>query len=682
MVKRLISRVQNTNLKNKIFFFTTAVILLISVLIALFTRWVLISSLTSELKERGLGIGHSIAESGRGYILTEDIPELISLIFDARLGVRRHLMGYVYITDKQDKILAHTFTMEFPSELVNVNPIKPEKAYDVKLLRLDGKLVYDVVVPVTEGIYRIGSVHVGLKKQHIDQLIGKLRITFLGFVSAVTILFFIISHHLSKYITRPITELIKVSDEISRGNFDITHNLASSVHCWENRDCTQADCPAYGNDGIPCWYVDGTLSAGGGPDKFPGKLARCENCPVYCIGIKDEVRQLSNSFLNMTNRIMDSQAKLKESDNKYRSLFAGGPNPIFVLDRKTLVILSANPSAEETYGYTREELIGKIFTDLGAFDLDTVQQADFQAHHQGQITTVGSKIQCRKKGDDLLYVNVHACPVLYQNKDAVILATTDITEMVEKDNQLIQASKMTTLGEMSAGIAHELNQPLNAIKMGNEFIDMMIEKKEKIPDENLLQIVKEVSSQVDRAVDIIRRLRDFGRKADFTKEKVNINKPVQDVLDIIGRQLRLQNIDIKIKMDKDIPPILAHRNRIEQVIFNLITNARDAINQKLEAGGASSGNRILIQTHARDDQVMGAGSYTGIGIDTALNERIFEAFFTTKKMGEGMGLGLSITNGIVEDYGGKINIESSQETGTTFHLSFPAATGGRNHDIT
>jgi len=621
MVKQLILSMKNTNLKNKIFFFTTAVILLISVFIALFTRWVLISSLTSELKERGLGIGHSIAESSRGYILTKDIPQLISLIFDARLGVRKHLVDYVYITDKQDKILAHTFITDFPVKLLNSNPIEPEKTDGIVLLRLEGKFVYDVAVPVTEGIYRIGSVHIGLEKQHIDQLIGKLRTTFLGFVSAVTILFFIISHHLSKYITQPIRELIKVSDEISRGNFKITHNLDS----------------------------------------------------VDSMGIKDEVRQLSTSFMNMTNRIMDSQAKLTESENKYRSLFTGGPNPIFVLDRETLRILSANPSAEETYGYAKENLIGKFFTELGSFELDKVQQADFQAQHAGKITTIGSKIQCRTKGGDLLYVNVHACPVRYQDKDAVILATTDITEMVEKDNQLIQASKMTTLGEMSAGIAHELNQPLNAIKMGNEFIDMMIEKKEKIPEKNLLQIVKEVSSQVDRAVDIIDRLRDFGRKADFTKEKININKPVQGVLDIIGRQLRLQNIDIQFKRDEDIPPILAHRNRIEQVIFNLITNARDAINQKLEAGGESQGNCIRIETHAREDQVMVTVSDTGIGMDALLKERIFEAFFTTKKMGEGMGLGLSITNGIVEDYGGKINIKSLEGQGTTFELSFPAA---------
>jgi C4-dicarboxylate-specific signal transduction histidine kinase len=179
---------------------------------------------------------------------------------------------------------------------------------------------------------------------------------------------------------------------------------------------------------------------------------------------------------------------------------------------------------------------------------------------------------------------VHACPAFYEDKHALIVATTDISEMVEKDSQLIQASKMTTLGEMSAGIAHELNQPLNAIKMGSEFLEMMIEEKTRIPEQELSQIVREVSSQVDRAEGIIRRLRDFGRKADFTKEKILINDPINAVLDIIGRQLRLQNIDVQLQLTENLPSILAHHNRIEQVIFNLLTNARDAINLNEEAG--------------------------------------------------------------------------------------------------
>ncbi len=621
MAQSLTDRIRNSSLKNKIFFSVTAVILLISVLIALFTRWILISTLTSELKQRGLGIAYSIAESCRGYLLTNDVNQLTSLIFDARLGTRRELVGYVFILDKQGQILAHTFISEFSEQIARANPIAPEQDHRIQLINSGKDEVYDVAVAVTEGIYRIGSVHVGLYKKHIDQLINKLRTTFLGFVSVVILFFFIISHHLAKTITQPITALTKVSDEISRGIFDVQLN------------------PQNG-------FQQG--------------------------GIKDEVRQLSRSFINMTNRIKESQAKLKESDNKYRSLFASGPNPIFVLDRKTLTILSANPSAEEAYGYTKEELVGRLFTDLGPFELDENQWSEFNGRHADNVTTISSKVRYFKKGQEAFYVNVHACPAYYEDKDALIVATTDISEMVEKDSQLIQASKMTTLGEMSAGIAHELNQPLNAIKMGSEFLEMMIEKEAPIPEKELFQIVREVSSQVDRAEGIIRRLRDFGRKTDFTKEKILINDPINSVLDIIGRQLRLQNIDVQLHLAANLPPILAHHNRIEQVIFNLLTNARDAINLKEEAGLGSNHRNIVIKSRTEAHQVVVAVSDTGIGIDPAVKAQIFEAFFTTKKMGEGMGLGLSITNGIVEDYGGKIQIDSEQGQGTTFVLSFPA----------
>jgi PAS domain S-box-containing protein len=622
MAQSLIDSIRNSSLKNKIFVSTTAVILLVSVLIAVFARWVLITTLISELKQRGLGIGYSIAESSRSFILTEDLPQLTSLIFDARLGARRELVGYVFISGKQDEILAHTYTSEFPAGLAQANPIEPNDDHSIKLLNMVDDAVYDVAVAVNEGIYRIGSVHVGLYKKHIDQLIGKLRTTFLGFVSAVTILFFIISHALSKYITQPITELTKVSDEISRGNFDIR------------------------------------------PDLIRG---------IRQSGVRDEVRQLSSSFLNMTDRLKESRRKLQESENKYRSLFAGGPNPILVLDRQTLTILSANPSAEETYGYTKEELVGRPFTDLGPIELvDDPIRTDPGDRRPWRITTVNSKMQYCKKSGETFYVNVHACPTTFQDKKALIVATTDITAMVEKDSQLIQASKMTTLGEMSAGIAHELNQPLNAIKMGSEFLEMMIERGQPVAENDLHQVVGEVSSQVDRAANIIRRLRDFGRKADFSKEPICINAPIRSVMDIIGRQLKLQDIDVRLQLMEDLPPILAHHNRIEQVIFNLLTNARDAINLKDDSGAKDLRRRIVVKSYRQADRVAVEIADTGIGIEPADKERIFEAFFTTKKMGEGMGLGLSITLGIVEDYGGRIRIHSTQGRGATFNLSFPA----------
>jgi C4-dicarboxylate-specific signal transduction histidine kinase len=131
---------------------------------------------------------------------------------------------------------------------------------------------------------------------------------------------------------------------------------------------------------------------------------------------------------------------------------------------------------------------------------------------------LNSKLQYRRKDGSHLYVNVHACSSRHMAREVLIIATTDITEMVEKDNLLIQASKMRNLGEMSASIAHELNQPLNAIKMGSEYLEMMTERDRDLLAQDLVTVVVEISDQVDRATQIINRLRDFGRKSDMSKK--------------------------------------------------------------------------------------------------------------------------------------------------------------------
>ncbi|MDJ0782158.1 MAG: ATP-binding protein [Desulfosarcinaceae bacterium] len=624
------TRIKNTSLKNKIFLATTAVILLISVLIALFTRWVLISSLTSELKLRGLGIATSIAESSRGAILTADRPQLTSLIFDAMLGERRYLLDYVFVQDKKGAVLAHTFTHPFPVRLAHANPLDPTAGTEgaIRLLRHRNRDIYDIAVPVREGIYPIGTVHVGLYKEHIDRLVSKLRSTFLGFLSAVTIIFFAVSHWLSRYISRPLSRLTQASDEISRGNFEMAIAPAPS----------------------------GTSPLG------KGQQASLRS--------NDEVRLLADSFTHMTAHIRHSQAQLRESELKYRSLFTGGPNPILVLDRRDHTIIDANPSTEEVYGYTREELIGKAIDRLGPFEM----KADLLRTAEPKPVLVSAKVAYQRKNGTALHVNVHACPAHYGERPALIVATTDITDMVEKDNQLIQFSKLKTLGEMSAGIAHELNQPLNAIKMGSEYLEMMTERAEMMTREDLATVGGEVSRQVDRATEIIGRLRDFGRKTDFTRERVCLNDPIRSVLKIVAPQLELQNINLVLDLAPDLPSVGAHHNRIEQVIFNLLTNARDAINQK--TAGAAEGDvarEIEIRSIAQDGHAVVTVADTGVGIPADVQAQIFEAFFTTKEMGEGMGLGLSISSGIVEDYRGALRVESTPGQGTTFRLSFPLA---------
>ncbi|MCP4185141.1 MAG: PAS domain S-box protein, partial [Hyphomicrobiales bacterium] len=334
-------------------------------------------------------------------------------------------------------------------------------------------------------------------------------------------------------------------------------------------------------------------------------------------GEDGEVEFITGAFLDITERKLAERA-LHESEKNYRSLFNSGPNPIFVLDHDNFVILDANPIAEETYGYNKKELVGRSFSDLGPTDGDKFDEKmkTVVANSQERLSAclVSLKEQHFKKDNQPFYVRVIACPTHYRRRPAIIVSTTDITELLEKDAQLVQASKMATLGQMSAGIAHELNQPLNVIKMGSEYIEMILEKNHLQMKPELVDVARNVNAQVDRASEIINLLRDFGRRPDFQKEHVNINAVIKDVLAIIGKQLKIHNIDIITDLDDSIPSILAQSNRIEQVFFNLLTNAGDAIHQKRNTTGERHPEKITISTYSQPDHVVVTVSDTGIGI--------------------------------------------------------------------
>lgn len=356
---------------------------------------------------------------------------------------------------------------------------------------------------------------------------------------------------------------------------------------------------------------------------------------------------------------------------KYRSLFDSGPDPIFVVDCSTNLILDANPRAEELYEYSRGELVGRSFLELGR---DHVREC-LATLNDGETTSgcvYYPKILHFKKGDRPFYVNMHACPISYGGVYAMIVAVTDITEMVEKDAQLVQAAKMKTLGEMSAGIAHEINQPLNAIKMGSEYLNLLIEQKLTVSEQQITEMATEISQQVDRATEIINNLREFGRKSGIILERVNMNEPIRGVQSIIGRQFSIQRIHMQLELAEEMPSIKAHNNRLQQVFFNLLNNARDAIQERME-GEPNMWGEIRIRTYVEQGRAIAAFSDNGGGIPDDVRNKIFEPFFSTKQTGKGMGLGLAITYGIVRDYGGTITIDSMVGRGTTFMLSFPIA---------
>ena len=233
VIQEAAKRFRDISLKNKIFFSIIAVILIISAAIALMARWILVDNLIDELELRGIAIARTIAERSSGYILDKNYPELLSLIFDeAKLKERQHLVSYIFVSGREDQVLSHTLTRQFPESLRLANRVPPDETKSVRLCRIGDQMAYDIAIPITQGIYRIGTVHVGLNKNHIDQLVGKLRTTFLGFLSLVVVIIFVITHRIAKYITMPISKLTQISDELSKGNFDVKLDAEQGTRCW------------------------------------------------------------------------------------------------------------------------------------------------------------------------------------------------------------------------------------------------------------------------------------------------------------------------------------------------------------------------------------------------------------------------------------------------------------------
>lgn len=245
----------------------------------------------------------------------------------------------------------------------------------------------------------------------------------------------------------------------------------------------------------------------------------------------------------------------------------------------------------------------------------------------------------------------------------------DNTEIREAREKLIHAAKMATLGEMATGAAHEINQPLNVIRMAAHNARRLLDSGEENP-ELLLAKIDRIEGQVSRAASIIDQMRMFGRRSDRTPVLFSVREAVDNALVLVREQFGNNGIDLRLDTEiEGSDNVLGHRDQLEQVLMNLMVNARDAI----VSSGSESGHSIRIRLVSTDDggTILLEVSDTGGGVDEGVQERMFEPFFTTKEVGKGTGLGLSISFGIIQEMGGRITV-TNQERGACFRIELPA----------
>ena len=349
------------------------------------------------------------------------------------------------------------------------------------------------------------------------------------------------------------------------------------------------------------------------------------------------------------------------------------PNPVFVLDMDSLKILDCNASVKAVYGYDKREILNRSFLDLF---LETAR--DKYASQIRKYAAI-NQVKHQTKTGKTVFVNIRISPSSYPGKDVFLVTTSDISKRLETEQQLIQASKMATLGEMATGVAHELNQPLSVIKTASSFSIKKIDNNEPIEDDILINLLVKIDSNIDRATKIINHMRQFARKSDTELEKVDINEVLKRAFEIFSQQLKLRGIEVQWKIDNKLPKIYADPSRLEQVFINLLLNARDAIEEKWDhLESESSRKKISLKTMYDKQFVICEVCDTGIGISETIADKIFEPFFTTKEVGQGTGLGLSISYGIVKDCGGRIHAVPNKPEGACFILKFPVK--GKNHE--
>lgn len=245
------------------------------------------------------------------------------------------------------------------------------------------------------------------------------------------------------------------------------------------------------------------------------------------------------------------------------------------------------------------------------------------------------------------------------------IAERRLTEQQLRQTQadLIQAGKLAGLGQMSAALSHEFNQPLAAAKTYTDSAAVLIERG-RLEEAN--DNIRRISALIDRMASISRHLRNFARKPNEKLGPVILEDVIRETLEIVAARLKAADAALLLDLDPQVPAVTAGFVRLQQVLVNIITNAADAV-EGLED------RRIRLSVRPQGDMVVIEVRDRGPGVQAAIRERIFDPFFTTKGVGKGLGLGLSISYNIVKDFGGSLSVDDDPDGGAVFRIALPAA---------
>jgi two-component system NtrC family sensor kinase len=344
-------------------------------------------------------------------------------------------------------------------------------------------------------------------------------------------------------------------------------------------------------------------------------------------------------------------ARLKDfSENIVESLNVG----VLAVDLYGIVE-SWNTRMEQLFGVARQDAVGQQLGPLLPQELS----AEIASRGDDEQITGIYKQRLQHQGK-LLTLNVSIAPLVSKSGERIgrLLLFDDVTQRERMEEQMTQTEKLTSLGLLAAGVAHEVNTPLAVI---SNYIQMLAKQ---MPEGDPKQaIIEKIVKQTFRASEIVNNLLNFSRTGAGEASDVDVNRVVEETLSLVAHPLKTSQIQIVKQLGEPLPAVRGSANKLQQVFLNLFLNARDAM---------PSGGMLEVRTAAHNGSVEIEVADTGAGIPREHIHRIFDPFFTTKGVGRGTGLGLSVTYGIIKEHSGKIDVRSTPGKGTSFHVEFPA----------
>lgn len=385
-----------------------------------------------------------------------------------------------------------------------------------------------------------------------------------------------------------------------------------------------------------------------------------------------------SSFVHVMRDITDAkdaELALRSSEANFRKLFNETRDGILLADPDSKLFFMANETICRMTGYTNDEIVG-----LGVFDLHPEDQneelvADFDESVR-QKDRIRLGIPVRRKDGSVFFADISSTMIELSGTTYFMGSFRDITERLlsekvqnEMQKQLLQSQKMESMGTLASGVAHEINNPIQIVSNYAELI-----RDDVDPDGPIAQNVDGILQASKRIATIVKNLLAFARQDKEHHALARVSDIVGSTISLFGKVLERDGIIIEVSITDDLPQIVCRSQQIQQVLMNLLTNARDALNTRYPNSHKDKVVRVLAGSLDRDDArwVRVTVENHGESIPTELMQRIFEPFFTTKSREKGTGLGLSVSHGIVKEHSGELTVETEDGGWTRFHMDLPA----------